>query len=297
MQRMRRVQCRLSLRRRLMTGTSPVAPRQLGVGLGYRPEFAQDLAGLRAAVDCIELTVEQYLDTAPERREHIIEVARTFAVTTHSLELSIGTLDGWDEAYAEKVVRFAVDVGARWFSDHLCFTRSGTTAIGALTPLYRDRRTAALIAERAARLQASAGIPFLLENITAHLDLGGDLGEGEFMAEIATAADCGILLDLANLSINAQNHGHDPHTYLETFPLDRVVEIHLAGGVSEDGVAYDTHSRETPAEVWELLRVVTREVGIAAVIIERDQDVPTSVAGFEAELAAARRMLLEGVAA
>lgn len=105
MQRMRRVQCRLSLRRRLMTGTSPVAPRQLGVGLGYRPEFAQDLAGLRAAVDCIELTVEQYLDTAPERREHIIEVARTFAVTTHSLELSIGTLDGWDEAYAEKVVR------------------------------------------------------------------------------------------------------------------------------------------------------------------------------------------------
>lgn len=166
-----------------------------------------------------------------------------------------------------------------------------------MTPLYRDRRTAALIAERAARLQASAGIPFLLENITAHLDLGGDLGEGEFMAEIATAADCGILLDLANLSINAQNHGHDPHTYLETFPLDRVVEIHLAGGVSEDGVAYDTHSRETPAEVWELLRVVTREVGIAAVIIERDQDVPTSMAGFEAELAAARRMLLEGVAA
>lgn len=76
-----------------------------------------------------------------------------------------------------------------------------------------------------------------------------------------------------------------------------MVEIHLAGGVNEDGVAYDTHSRETPVEVWELLRVVTREVGIAAVIIERDQDVPSTVAAFEGELAAARRMLLEGVAA
>lgn len=277
-----------------MTTACLARPRTLGVGLGYRVEFAHDPAALRAAVDCIELTVEQYLDTTPERREHIIELARSFAVSTHSLELSIGTLDTWDEGYARRVVEFAADVGARWFSDHLCFTRCGTTAIGALAPLYRDKETAALIAGRATRLQASAGIPFLLENITSHVDLGGELTEPEFMAEIVGAAGCGILLDLTNLSINARNHDFDPYAYLETFPLEHVIEVHLAGGTTADGVAYDTHSEQTPPEVWDLLKMVAERADIAAVIIERDDNVPASVAGFQWEIDTARQILRNG---
>lgn len=273
---------------------APIVTERLGVGLGFRAEFAHDLPGLQTAVDCLELTVDQYVDTTPERREHIVDLARTFAVTTHSLELSIGTLGVWDETYACQVVEFAIDVGARWFSDHLCFTRCGTTAMGALTPLYRDRPTATLIAERAARLQADAGIPFLLENITAHLDLGGEMSDPEFMTEIVEASGCGILLDLANLQINATNHGFDPYEYLDALSLERVVEVHLAGGTIHGGVAYDTHSAVTPPEVWDLLEVVAQRAVIGAVIIERDQNVPTSVADFQAEIDTARRILRGG---
>jgi uncharacterized protein len=35
--------------------------------------------------------------------------------------------------------------------------------------------------------------------------------------------------------------------------LDRVVEIHVAGGVTHEGFLLDVHSREVPEPVWELL--------------------------------------------
>jgi uncharacterized protein (UPF0276 family) len=276
-----------------MTPTAGVTDR-LGVGLGYRVEFGHDVGALLAATDCVELTVEQYVGTTPERREHIVDLCRGLAVTTHSLELSVGTLEDWDDDYARQVVAFATDVGAKWFSDHLCFTRCGPIAIGALAPLARDRATATMVGERAARLQDAAGIPFLLENITSHLDLGGEMNEPQFITEVVEAGGCGLLLDLANLSINARNHRFDPYAYLDEFPLERVVEVHVAGGTIDEGIAYDTHSRETPAEVWDLLEVVARRADIAAVIIERDQDVPTSVAVFQPEIDAARRIIAGG---
>lgn len=210
---------------------------------------------------------------------------------SHSLELSIGTIGEWDAEYAGEVVAFARDVGARWFSDHLCSTRCGPVSIGALAPLQRDRAPAAMVAERAARLQDTAGIPFLLENITSHLDAGGEMTEPQFITEVLSAGPCGLLLDLANLSINARNHRFDPYSYLDELPLERVVEVHLAVGVTEAGVAYDTHSSPTPADVWDLLDVVVRKADIAAVVIERDQNVPTSVAAFEPEIETARRIL------
>lgn len=289
------LQCGLSQPDPLTSAARPTD--RLGVGLGYRVEFGHDVDALRSAVDCLELTVDQYIGTTPERREHIVELSRGFSITTHSLELSIGTLDDWDEAYARDVVAFAGEVGASWFSDHLCFTRCGPIAIGALTPLARNRTTATLVGERATRLQDAAGIPFLLENITSHLDLGGEMSEPQFIAEVVEVGGCGLLLDLANLSINAWNHHFDPYAYLDDYPLERVVEVHLAGGSVVDGVAYDTHSRETPADVWDLLAVVAGRADIGAVIIERDADVPPSVAAFQHEIETARRIVREGASA
>lgn len=274
-------------------GVTPTAHQggRLGVGLGYRAEFAGDVAALHDSVDCLELTVEQYLDTTPERLEHLHRVCRSFAVTTHSVELSIGSEDGWDEAHAERVAGFAVAVGAAWFSDHICFTRAGGTPIGALTPVRRDRAMAHLIARRAARLQATSGLPFLLENITAHLDPGGPLSEPEFIREVCEHADCGLLLDLANLSINAHNLRYDPYDYLDAYPLERVVEVHVAGGTVHAGTAFDSHSEVTPSAVWELLEAVVERADVGAVIIERDDNIPESARAFEPELDMARRIL------
>jgi uncharacterized protein (UPF0276 family) len=91
---------------------------------------------------------------------------------------------------------------------------------------------------------------------------------------VIAACDCGLLLDLENVHANARNHGYDPVAYLESLPLERAVEVHLAGGVEHDGIYADTHSRPVPEESWTLLQWLVARTSLRAVIIERDNDLP-----------------------
>ena len=42
-------------------------------------------------------------------------------------------------------------------------------------------------------------------------------------------ADCGILLDVNNIYVSAQNHGFNPYDYLRNIPFHRVAQIHPLG--------------------------------------------------------------------
>jgi Protein of unknown function (DUF692) len=62
-----------------------------------------------------------------------------------------------------------------------------------------------------------------------------------YVAAIAEQADCGILLDLHNIWTNQRN-GRQPVTdYIAQLPLDRVWEVHLAGGFETGGFYLDAH--------------------------------------------------------
>lgn len=63
-------------------------------------------------------------------------------------------------------------------------------------------------------------------------------------------AECGLLLDLHNLYVNAVNDMEDLRILLDEVDLDNVVEIHLAGGLSYEGFYLDAHSGPVPEELW-----------------------------------------------
>jgi uncharacterized protein (UPF0276 family) len=57
--------------------------------------------------------------------------------------------------------------------------------------------------------------------------------------------------------------------YIDTIPLDRVKEIHLAGGQWIDGWYHDFHNAPVPAPVWDMLRdVLARATNVEAVVLE-----------------------------
>jgi uncharacterized protein (UPF0276 family) len=56
--------------------------------------------------------------------------------------------------------------------------------------------------------------------------------------------------------------------------MDRVVQLHVAGGYWSGGVLVDSHSRPTPPEVWALLDEVLARAPVKGLIIERDEDLP-----------------------
>ena len=84
-----------------------------------------------------------------------------------------------------------------------------------------------------------------------------------------SAADCGIVLDLHNLMANERNGRQPVLEVIEELPLDRVWEVHVAGGIEQAGYWLDAHSGEMCPELIELCHeVVPRLTQLRALIFE-----------------------------
>jgi len=242
----------------------------LGVGLGYRPEL-HALATGSGLVDWIEIISEHYM----EDRAAVERLRQQFPgvpIVPHGIEMSIGTLGNDREwlRYISALRELVSALDAPWFSDHLCFTHSGGENLAMLAPLPRTGEMAAHVGRRAREAQETVGKPFLLENVAYHLSWGDELSEAEFVSRVISESGCYLLLDLTNLLYNGKNHGYDPVEFLGSLPLDRVLQVHLAGGVESDGVLYDSHSHSVPPQVWDLLAQVLTVSPLRGVMLERD---------------------------
>jgi uncharacterized protein len=68
---------------------------------------------------------------------------------------------------------------------------------------------------------------------------------------------------------NAMNFGFDSRAVFERIPLERVGEIHIAGGSWSEGFRVDAHDNAVPEEVWELLDyALPRCPNVAGVVFE-----------------------------
>ncbi len=101
----------------------------------------------------------------------------------------------------------------------------------------------ALAAQNIRQRKAKIGHPFAFETgVNYFAPQPGEMPDGEFFASIAEAANCGILLDLNNLWVNAKNGRAAVSDVLAQLPLDRVWEVHLAGATFAHGHWLDAHS-------------------------------------------------------
>ena len=146
-----------------------------------------------------------------------------------------------------------------WASEHLAFQRvPDSRAAGAsehsgfLLPALQCAESVALAAARIDALQRTSGVPIAFENSPNYLrPKRSEIPDGEFYARVAEKADCGILLDLHNLWCNEQNGRQSMRQVMQCLPLERVWEIHLAGGERRDGYWLDAHSDLVPPQVME----------------------------------------------
>jgi hypothetical protein len=263
-----------------------------GVGLGYRRELHQRYFLYKDKIDWLELIGDHYLRPV-EPSEQVSELSRAFPLIPHFLESSVGSHGPLEETYASAAARVVGLTRAPFCSDHLCITTAGGLSIGQLTPLPFTRSTAHRCAERARKLQEILGVPLLLENVFYMFAFQGDLTELEFINLVLQESGCGMLLDLANLFINSQNHKYDPYAFVDGLPHERIVQVHLAGSEKHGGMWIDTHSRsvgEHP-EVWGLLEALVKKAPVKAVLLERDQNFPVDFQEIVDDLDRARAIL------
>ncbi|MBB3229156.1 hypothetical protein FHW69_003810 [Luteibacter sp. Sphag1AF] len=241
------------------------------VGVNYKAQLRDALLAHADRIDILEVTTEKLFiqDDDPILRD----LMRKLPVSLHGLDMSLGSSSQLDDSYLRKLQHALVTNDHLWFSDHLSLTKEGGTEVGHLMPMRLGEASLGSAVEKVKVVQAFSRQPFLVENITYYYPMpGSDLPEAEFLTRLVQQTDCGLLLDVNNLYINAVNHAFDPDAYLDAIPLDHVVEIHLAGGSHKFGMLIDTHATDVWPAVWGLFEKVCARTRPRAVIVERDSN-------------------------
>ncbi|MEM9457291.1 MAG: DUF692 family multinuclear iron-containing protein [Myxococcota bacterium] len=250
-----------------------------GVGLGLRWAFIDEIAQGQApaSIQLLEVSPENYMRRGGVIPEALDRAAERFPILTHGLMMNVGGTTELDPAYLRQLRAFLWRMGARYHSDHLCWTGSDGAIVHDLLPLPHDRQAVRRCVEQIDRIQQALSLPFAVENISYYLVPGGGMAEVDFIGEVLEGADCGLLLDVNNVQVNADNHGFDPLGFLGALPLDRVVHLHVAGGQRRphlDDLIIDTHGTDVCPRVQALMAWVVERLGPVPVIYERDHDIP-----------------------
>ncbi|HEX5099137.1 MAG TPA: DUF692 domain-containing protein [Polyangiaceae bacterium] len=261
-----------------------------GVGLGLRWEFLEEvLDGPPLALDFFEVSPENYMRRGGYYPAALERVLARYPLVTHGLTLSLGAHAPPDTEYLAELTNEVERLRTPWHSDHLAFTSAGARAFHELLPLPFTRDTARRVAERLEALAETLGRPVAVENITYYALPGpAELSEGDFMGELFERTRAGLLFDVNNVYVNAKNHGFDAERALSAFPLERVVEVHVAGHThTPSGLILDTHGAKVAEPVLSLLEQTLVRTGPVPVLLERDNDVPP-LAELVAEVRAIR---------
>lgn len=243
-------------------------------GLGLRSELSSSIEQNRHRIGFLEVTPENYFNDVRS-----IEWLETFSegipLLSHSVSLSLGSIDELDGKLLQQLRWFAGHFNTAWVSDHLSFSSVNGQYSYDLFPLPFSRNSARYVADRILAAQEKIGRPLIIENIPYYVDSPeGDLREAEFISTVAEFADCCILLDLNNILVNSINHKFDAQRFVQSLPLERVVQIHMAGHARYGDRAIDTHGASIAEIEFEMLQSVLQAVPVNGIMIERDQRFP-----------------------
>jgi uncharacterized protein (UPF0276 family) len=262
----------------------------LGYGLGLRVDHYESLLEHPGQVEWLEIVSENYMVPGGRPLVWLERFRERFPLVMHGVSLSIGSTDPLDEGYLDRLAELARHVQPMWVSDHLCWTGVQGVNLHDLMPLPYTEEALAHVVERVRRVQDRLGRRILLENVSSYLSFAqSQLTEWEFLAEVATRADCLILLDINNIYVSAHNHGFSPQAYLDGIPPCRVQQFHLAGHEHASTLIIDTHDAPIVDPVWQLYVAAVRRFGRVSTMIERDDHIPP-LDELLAELAHAREL-------
>ncbi|MEM6988757.1 MAG: DUF692 domain-containing protein, partial [Pseudomonadota bacterium] len=224
---------------------------------------------------------ENYLGDGGKPLSVLNWVREHYALSIHGVGLSIGSHDGLDATHLARVASLVERFNPHSFSEHLAWSTHDNRFYSDLLPVPYNRETEDTICAHINQVQDALKRRMLLENPSNYLSLDtSTLSEAELLNNIVTRTGCGLLLDVNNVYISAQNMGYDAEAYIRSLPTQAVGEIHLAGHLVDDSdptdpLLIDTHDRAVCEDVWDLYQFTLEQCGPTPTLIEWDSNVPT----------------------
>lgn len=246
------------------------------LGIGLRRPHVDALLATRAAVDFLEIIVENYLIPTELPRARLDRLAPMYPLVAHGVALNLMGAAPLDMGHLAQVRALVQSYQMPYFTDHLCWSASGGHRHHDLLPAPYDPALIPYVAARARAVQDYLGVPFGIENLSSYITWARDqLPEWEFYRQVVERSGCWYMLDINNIYVSSVNHGFDPHAYIASVRWDRVLQVHLAGHlVRPDGLRHDTHDRPICPEVWALYRDAWAMGGPFPTLIEWDDQIP-----------------------
>ena len=246
-----------------------------GLGMGLRSVHYDHVLEHRPKVDFFEVISETFLDKGGRPKAILEEVASHYRVLLHGVSMSVGNTDPIDFDYLAKLKALAETVKAPFVSDHLCWTAYMCHNSHDLLPIPLTEDTLKHVVGRVRQIQDFLELPVALENPSNYLEFKmSQMSEIEYLSRLAEEADCGLLMDVNNVYVSANNHGFDPDEYIEQVPVERVLYHHVAGHTDKGTHVVDTHSDHVVDKVWDMYTRLHERHGGRTTMVEWDADIP-----------------------
>ena len=273
------------------------------VGVGYKPQHFSEISNTDHHVKWLEIHAENYMGDGGRPRAQLAHLATQFPISVHGVGLSIGGENPLNRDHLDRLKALCDWLQPASFSEHLAWSTHDGAFMNDLLPVPYTKETLRRIVDHIDHLQSHLGRRIILENPSIYLAFEeSTYDEPTFLNEIVKSSGCGLLLDVNNVFVSAENLGFNAVNYVNELPLDKVEEIHL-GGHDKDVDSYsqkvliDNHGKAVVDPVWRLYSYVILQAGPKPTLIEWDNNVPNWVDLHDEVLRAQTLLFLLGIPA
>ena len=249
---------------------------EYGVGIGLRVPHYNHILERRPVCDWFEIISENFMVDGGRPLYVLDRILEQYRVVQHGVSMYFGSAGPLDPEHLRKLKRLVRRTQTPWLSDHLCWGSVDGTYSHDLLPMPYTFEAAKITARKIRQARDFLEVPLVVENVSSYAEYrASQMTEWQFLTEVVEDADCGILLDVNNIYVSAQNHGFDPFEYLHSLPHERVAQIHIAGHSRYEKYILDTHDHPVIDPVWQLYARAIDLIGPTATLLEWDDRIPS----------------------
>ena len=251
----------------------------LTAGLSLKPQHYDAALACPAAGLWFEVHPENYMVDGGPRLAWLEAIRARHAVSLHGVALSLAADAEPDPAHLARLAKLARRFEPTLVSEHLAWSTWRGAYHPDLLPFPRTNESLARVADNVSRAQDALGRRIAIENPSHYLDIAEHAwDEVAFLKELARRTGCGLLLDVNNVYVGSRNLGYSAESYVDTFPGDLVMEIHIAGHTADpnmgESLLVDSHDEPVAPAVWALYERLIARIGARPTLVERDDNLP-----------------------
>ncbi len=248
-------------------------------GISLKPQHYPDALAASVVGLWFEVHPENYMCDGGPRLAWLEAIREHHPLSLHGVGLSLAADEDPAPGHLAALKRLADRFEPFVISEHLAWSHRRGVYHPDLLPFPRSRQALDRIVSNVGRAQDALGRTILIENPSLYLPLKGhEMGEVEFLSELVVRSGCGLLLDVNNVHVSANNLGFSAEAYIDAIPAAAIGEIHLAGHAPDERVGtsllIDSHGAPVADVVWALYKRLVRRVGARPTLIERDDNIP-----------------------